>query len=268
MHRFFFGDFGQWGDVGIAPTDIPKCTEPLKGGQVVRPYEEQCVLSGGKKLEDWAGPGALWDLEEGECNMIFDTILRGGTVIDGSGKEGFWRMSAFWTAKSQRSGELSGAQAKKHARCDGTACYAGLYRHPQARGRGAFPGRVRRRGALSGTDDDRQRQLRLVCCAERRSISSGNFRLSHARDRDRWRRGCRQIRWARTLQAAKALELPVNVGMLAGGGTIRAQAAGFGVQRLEKRTHYRKIHRAIERALADGAFGVSLGLGYAPECFL
>lgn len=58
----------------------------------------------------------------------------------------------------------------------------------------------------------------------------------------------------------------VNVGMLAGGGTIRAQAAGFGVQRLEKE-HYRKIHRAIERALADGAFGVSLGLGYAPECF-
>ena len=29
------------------------------------------------------------------------------------------------------------------------------------------------------------------------------------------------------LQAAKALALPVNVGMLAGGGTIRAQAAGF-----------------------------------------
>ncbi|MFR0863687.1 MAG: hypothetical protein ACLSGT_04650 [Oscillospiraceae bacterium] len=68
------------------------------------------------------------------------------------------------------------------------------------------------------------------------------------------------------LHAAKALALPVNVGMLAGGGTIRAQAAGFGVQRLEKE-HYRKIHRAIERALADGAFGVSLGLGYAPECF-
>lgn len=38
------------------------------------------------------------------------------------------------------------------------------------------------------------------------------------------------------------------------------------MQRLEKE-HYRKIHRAIERALADGAFGVSLGLGYAPECF-
>ena len=33
------------------------------------------------------------------------------------------------------------------------------------------------------------------------------------------------------LQAVKEQRLAVNIGMLTGGGTMRAQAAGFGVQR-------------------------------------
>ena len=38
------------------------------------------------------------------------------------------------------------------------------------------------------------------------------------------------------------------------------------VERLEEK-HYKAIHKAMEQALGDGALGVSLGLGYAPECF-
>ena len=48
------------------------------------------------------------------------------------------------------------------------------------------------------------------------------------------------------LQAVKEQKLAVNIGMLSGGGTMRAQAAGFGVQRLED-AHYRRIHAAIEQ---------------------
>ena len=59
---------------------------------------------------------------------------------------------------------------------------------------------------------------------------------------------------------------PLHTGMLAGAGTIRASVAGYQVQRLEPE-HYAAIHRRLEGALADGALGVSLGLGYAPECF-
>ena len=58
----------------------------------------------------------------------------------------------------------------------------------------------------------------------------------------------------------------LNAGMLAGMGTLRACAAGFGAGPLSGEA-YRAIHAALERALADGALGVSLGLGYAPECF-
>lgn len=65
---------------------------------------------------------------------------------------------------------------------------------------------------------------------------------------------------------AGAAPLPLNAGILAGMGTLRACAAGFRDGALSD-GEYRSIHSALEQALADGALGVSLGLGYAPECF-
>ena len=56
----------------------------------------------------------------------------------------------------------------------------------------------------------------------------------------------------------------VNTGMLAGNGTIRACAAGYRDGSLSAE-EISRIHRLLEGALADGALGVSLGLGYAPE---
>ncbi|MBD5151474.1 MAG: amidohydrolase family protein [Oscillibacter sp.] len=60
--------------------------------------------------------------------------------------------------------------------------------------------------------------------------------------------------------------ITLNAGILAGMGTLRACAAGFREGELTE-VEYRKLHALLERALADGAVGVSLGLGYAPECF-
>ena len=59
---------------------------------------------------------------------------------------------------------------------------------------------------------------------------------------------------------------PLHTGMLAGAGTIRAAAAGYTCQALDQ-GQIRTIQRALEKALSEGALGVSLGLGYAPECF-
>ncbi len=56
----------------------------------------------------------------------------------------------------------------------------------------------------------------------------------------------------------------VNTGMLAGNGTIRAHAAGYHPGPLTPE-EVRKVRRSVERSLGDGALGVSLGLGYAPE---
>ena len=61
-------------------------------------------------------------------------------------------------------------------------------------------------------------------------------------------------------------DLPVNTYMLVGAGTLRASAAGYELTKLGDE-HFRRIHAAMEQALSEGALGVSLGLGYAPECF-
>ena len=68
------------------------------------------------------------------------------------------------------------------------------------------------------------------------------------------------------LRAAKKTPSPIHTAMLAGSGTIRACAAGFGTPELDA-AQMAGIHRMIEQELAAGALGVSLGLGYAPDCF-
>ncbi|MBR6825667.1 MAG: amidohydrolase family protein [Oscillospiraceae bacterium] len=59
-------------------------------------------------------------------------------------------------------------------------------------------------------------------------------------------------------------ELPIHVGMMVGGGTVRSDVCGYAKEDPED---FSPIHKRIEAALSQGALGVSLGLGYAPECF-
>ena len=68
------------------------------------------------------------------------------------------------------------------------------------------------------------------------------------------------------LRDARNTPSPIHTAMLAGSGTIRACAAGFGTPKLDA-AQMAEIHRLIEQELAAGALGVSLGLGYAPDCF-
>ena len=65
---------------------------------------------------------------------------------------------------------------------------------------------------------------------------------------------------------AGSLPLRLNAGMLVGMGTLRGCAAGFENRPLTD-GEFAQLHRTLEQALSDGAVGVSLGLGYAPECF-
>lgn len=65
---------------------------------------------------------------------------------------------------------------------------------------------------------------------------------------------------------ARRVPLRLHNGMLVGMGTLRTCVAGFQDGDLSD-GGYRRLHTLLERALGDGALGVSLGLGYAPECF-
>ena len=68
------------------------------------------------------------------------------------------------------------------------------------------------------------------------------------------------------LAAVQASRPPIHVGMLAGSGVLRADISGFAAGALD-RAQLNRLHRNMEKALAEGALGVSLGLGYAPDCF-
>ena len=158
--------------------------------------------------------------------MVFDTILRGGTVIDGSGKAGFRADVGMLDGKIAAVGNLTDARARRILDVTGrlvTPGFIDIHRHADA---AIF---------RPGFGD-------AELCQGLTTIINGNCGLSAAPSGGAYQKGIFDYLTPVTgplearmqtdsmgtyLQAAKALALPVNVGMLAGGGTIRAQAAGF-----------------------------------------
>lgn len=158
--------------------------------------------------------------------MVFDTILRGGTVMDGSGKAGFRADVGMLDGKIAAVGNLTDARARRILDVTGrlvTPGFIDIHRHADAA--------IFRPGF-----GDAELSQGLT------TIINGNCGLSAAPSGGTYQAeifdyltpvtGPLEARMQTDsmgtyLQAAKALALPVNVGMLAGGGTIRAQAAGL-----------------------------------------
>ena len=194
---------------------------------------------------------------------MFDTLLRDGTVIDGTGRAAFAADIAIENGTIAAVGQLSHAEARRVVDCTGmtiTPGFIDIHRH--ADGAAFRPGFGE-----------------WELCQGLTTIVNGNCGLSAAPfgpGNDAAIRAYLQpitgslppeldtrsmAGYFRSLPA-----LPLNMGMLVGAGTLRADAAGYQLTKLED-GHFAAIHRQMERSLADGALGVSLGLGYAPECF-
>ena len=62
----------------------------------------------------------------------------------------------------------------------------------------------------------------------------------------------------------KQRDLPLNIGMLAGSGTMRTAVCGY---RDLDNTSLKQLHKVLEDALYSGVFGVSVGLAYMPDNF-
>lgn len=190
-------------------------------------------------------------------------LLKGGLVIDGSGSDRFAADLAIADGKIHAIGDLKGLSAGTVLDCSGmviTPGFIDIHRHGDA---AAF-----RSGY--GTAE---------LCQGLTTIINGNCGLSVApfteAHGDAIRRYLVPITGelppelpTETLQQyfAALPAAPIHQGMLVGGGTLRFSAAGYELLHLDD-SQYTAIHRAMERALADGALGVSLGMGYAPECF-
>ena len=192
-----------------------------------------------------------------------DTLIRGGAVVDGTGRPAFAADVAVSGGRIAAIGDLSAASAAHVIDAAGrtvTPGFIDIHRHADA---ALF------RPGFGAAE----------LCQGLTTIVNGNCGLSAApfgpAHGDAIRDYLRPITGAlppelvtETLSGyfASVPDIPVHVGMLAGAGVLRADAAGYELEHLEDR-HYRALHRALEQALADGALGVSLGLGYAPECF-
>lgn len=196
---------------------------------------------------------------------MFDVLIQNANIIDGSGKPGFHGDVAVQNGKIAAVGQLDSAAARKVLDAAGrtlTPGFLDIHRH----GDGALfrPG--------YGEAEIRQGLTTVV---------NGNCGLSMAPVNGAYADDLRDYLLPITgsapdgvdcssvasyLDAVQQVQLPLNNGFLVGMGTLRADIAGLGDGELTDE-QYRQLHHAMETALSDGALGVSLGLGYAPECY-
>lgn len=195
--------------------------------------------------------------------MEADCIIRNGSILDGSGAEAYRADVGVKDGTITAIGTLSDCTAETEIDASGktvTPGFLDLHRHADA---AVFRDGFGEAELLQGLT----------------SIVNGNCGLSLAPIEGEYADAikaylrpvtgafgdCPTERLSAYADALRRRPLPLHMGMLAGMGTIRACIAGFRPT-LEQEDEA-GIRRLLEQTLSDGALGVSLGLGYAPECF-
>lgn len=194
---------------------------------------------------------------------MIDTLIRGGLIVDGTGRPAFSGDIAIADGKIGSVGATGDISARRVIDATGkvvTPGFIDIHRHADA---AAF-----RPGFGS-----------LELCQGLTTIVNGNCGLSVAPFGTENGAAIRAYltpitgvlpedmptdTMAHYLSALH--DLPIHCAMLAGAGVVRADVAGYGRAHMTD-GDMQTVHRNLEKALRDGALGISLGLGYAPECF-
>lgn len=195
--------------------------------------------------------------------MTYDILIRGGTLVDGTGRAACLADVAVIDGKIAAIGALDDAAAHRVIDATGrlvTPGFIDIHRHADAAAfRPHFGDLELSQGLTTIINGNCGLSVAPFGAANKDAILSYLGPITGAVSGD----VCTDS-MAGYLDSLH--DLPINVGMLVGAGILRADAAGYQVEHLEKQ-HYAAIHTSMEQALRDGALGVSLGLGYAPECF-
>ncbi len=195
---------------------------------------------------------------------MFDIVIVNGSVLDGSGREAKRLDVGVRDGKIAALGDLKNAEAKEVIYAAGkTVCpgFLDLHRHADA---ALFRPGYGDCDLYQGITTIGNGNCGLSLAPQAGPYASAIAAYLHPVTGDF--SGIPVDSLADYHRALKARPLPVNALMLAGGGTIRASVTGFGKVRLDDED-YSAIHKKLEAALSEGAAGVSLGLGYAPECY-
>jgi N-acyl-D-amino-acid deacylase len=199
--------------------------------------------------------------------MTFDLILTNGTVLDGTGRDGFRASVGVRDGRIAAVGDLGAAEAARTIDCAGKAVAPGfidMHSHsdwvlPQP-DHGEVLAPLLEQGITTIVAGN--------CGCTPAPYLPGNRellpligRMLHDRDLDYGWTGMESY-----LAALAARGLALNVAQLVGHGTVRAAVKGTtqGPATAEQRAQMADLVRA---ALDEGAIGLSTGLGYAPGVF-
>lgn len=196
---------------------------------------------------------------------MLDTLIRGAKIVDGTGKAAFTADVGILDGMIEEVGNLSNAQAFETIEAAGrvlTPGFIDMHRHADAAlFREGFGEAELCQGLTTLVNGNCGMSLAPLSgahadeCAKYLAPITGNIPP--------------ELRFASIdsyFKAAQGRGLPLSCAELIGMGTLRTLAAGFTTGDLSP-LELRDLHYHMEAALADGACGVSLGLGYAPEIF-
>ena len=196
---------------------------------------------------------------------MFDTLIRGATVLDGSLRTPFTADVAVENGKIAAIGTLGDAPARTVIEAEGrtlTPGFIDIHRHTDAAVfRGGYGKAELAQGLTTVIGGNCGLSLAPLTGEYEAAIADYLTPITGAFGRE-----LHFSSLADYFAAAEKVPQRISNGMLVGMGTLRACAAGFAAGELDD-AQYRTLHALLERALGDGALGVSLGLGYAPECF-
>ena len=196
---------------------------------------------------------------------MLDTLIRGAKIVDGTGKAAFTADVGILDGMIEEVGNLSNAQVFETIEAAGrvlTPGFIDMHRHADAAlFREGFGEAELCQGLTTLVNGNCGMSLAPLSgahadeCAKYLAPITGNIPP--------------ELRFASIdsyFKAAQGRGLPLSCAELIGMGTLRTLAAGFTTGDLSP-LELRDLHYHMEAALADGACGVSLGLGYAPEIF-
>ena len=200
-----------------------------------------------------------------EVIHMLDTLIRGAQVVDGTGRAAFPADVGILDGMIEEVGDLQGAQAFETIEANGrvlTPGFIDIHRHADAAVfREDFGRSELSQGLTTLVNGNCGMSLAPLFgahadeCARYLAPITGNIEPALRFDS-----------LASYFKAAQGHGLPLSCAELIGMGTLRTLAAGFTTGDLSP-LELRDLHYHMEAALADGACGVSLGLGYAPEIF-
>lgn len=196
---------------------------------------------------------------------MFDYLIQNAVIVDGTGKPPFAGDLGIQDGKIEAVGNLAGAAAAQTIDAKGrylTPGFIDVHRHGEAASFREGYGKAELKQGLT-------------------LVINGNCGLSMAPVQGPFRQeildylapvvgdmpaGCDFSTVAEYKQQLSRVPQRIHSGILVGMGTLRGCAAGFKDGELT-REEYEYVHKLLKQGLEEGALGVSLGLGYAPECF-